>query len=93
MFRQNKKHNQENLFGLSNPLPKKMKEELLESEFHKFYEIIFLNIKEEDFRCLYSEIGSCPNSSVNVLVKISNNQNGLFLVNSNLNNFIIYCLS
>ena len=72
MFRKNRKHLQENLFGLRrtfcNPLPEKMQEELLESEFHKFYEIIFLNIKEEDFKCLYSEIGSRPNSPVNVLV-------------------------
>lgn len=68
MFRKNRKHLQENLFGFSNPLPDKMQEELLESEFHKFYEIIFLNIKEEDFKCLYSEIGSRPNSPVNVLV-------------------------
>jgi len=68
MFRKNKKHIQNNLFGLSNSLTENLQKEIMESEYQKFYELIFLNIKEEDFECLYSEVGSRPNAPVNVLV-------------------------
>jgi len=45
-----------------------MAKELQASEEQKFYELIFCNIKEEDFACLYSEIDSRPNVPVNCLV-------------------------
>lgn len=35
---------------------------------YQFYDIVFRHIKEEDFRCLYSDKWSCPNSPVNQLV-------------------------
>jgi len=68
MFRENKKHLQKDLFGFRNDLPKKQQKELDKSEESKFYELIFCNIKEEDFECLYSETDSRPNSAVNALV-------------------------
>jgi len=46
----------------------KMVKELQASEEQKFYELIFCNIKEEDFSCLYSEIDSRPNVPVNCMV-------------------------
>jgi hypothetical protein len=68
MFRKNKKHFQNNLFGFTNPLTENLQKEILDSEYKKFYELIFLHIKEEDFECLYSGVGSRPNAPINVLV-------------------------
>jgi hypothetical protein len=68
MFRKNTKHIQEEIFGFKNTLPTKLQRELYQSEEYKFYEIIFCNIKEEDFTCLYSEKESRPNSPVNAMV-------------------------
>lgn len=41
---------------------------LKKSKGYQFYNLIFRNIEEENFRCLYSEKWSCPNSPVNQLV-------------------------
>ena len=68
MFRKNEKHLQKNLFGFQSSLPLGQQKLLYESEEYKFYEIIFCNIKEEDFKCLYSEKESRPNSPVNSMV-------------------------
>ena len=68
MFRKNTKHLQESLFGFRNDLAKKQQKELDESEESKFYEIIFCNIDEEDFSCLYSDTDSRPNSPINAMV-------------------------
>jgi len=68
MFRKNTKHLQETLFGFRSDLHKKQQEELDESEESKFYEIIFCNIDEEDYACLYSETDSRPNAPVNAMV-------------------------
>jgi len=68
MFRKHTKHLQETLFGFRNDLPKKQQQELDTSEESKFYELIFCNINEEDFACLYSEADSRPNAPVNALV-------------------------
>ena len=68
MFRQNKKHLQTNLFALQNSLPETLQKEILKSEEYAFYELIFCNIREEDFSVLYSDTPSRPNSSVNCLV-------------------------
>ena len=68
MFKKNTKHTQSNIFGYANIISKKMAKELQASEEQKFYELIFCNIKEEDFACLYSEIDSRPNVPVNCLV-------------------------
>lgn len=68
MFRKNTKHLQETLFGFRDNLQKKQRQELDKSEESRFYEIIFRNINEEDFECLYSETDSRPNAPVNALV-------------------------
>lgn len=68
MFRKNTKHTQSNIFGFTNIVSPKMLKELQESEEMKFYDLIFCNIKEEDFACLYSETDSRPNVAVNCLV-------------------------
>ncbi len=68
MFKKNTKHRQTNLFGFTNIVSSKMHKELQDSEEQKFYDLIFCNIKEEDFSCLYSEIGSRPNAPVNCMV-------------------------
>lgn len=59
---------QSNIFGFTNFVSPKMAKELQESEEMKFYDLIFCNIKEEDFACLYSETDSRPNVAVNCLV-------------------------
>jgi len=41
---------------------------LKKSKGYQFYNLIFRNIEEENFRCLYSDKWSCPNSPVNQLV-------------------------
>ncbi len=68
MFKKNTKHTQSNIFGFANLVSPQMAKELQESEEQKFYELIFSNIKEEDFACLYSEIDSRPNVPVNCMV-------------------------
>lgn len=68
MFKPNTDHIQTNMFGFSNFISSDMLKELQESEEMKFYELIFCNIKEEDFACLYSEEDSRPNAPVNCLV-------------------------
>lgn len=68
MFRKNTTHLQETLFGFRADLQEKQQHELDKSEESKFYEIIFCNIDEEDFECLYSETDSRPNAPVNALV-------------------------
>jgi hypothetical protein len=45
-----------------------MVKELQASEQQKFHDLIFCNIKEEDFACLYSETDSRPNVPVNCMV-------------------------
>ena len=49
MFKKNTKHLQQELIGFRNDLPKKQQKKLDELEEFKFYELIFCNIKEEDF--------------------------------------------
>ena len=68
MFKQNTKHTQSNIFGYTNIISEKMAKELQESEEQQFYELIFCNIKEEDFAPLYSDIDSRPNAPINCLV-------------------------
>jgi len=68
MFKINTRHTQSNIFGFTNMVSPKMVKELQASEEQKFYELIFCNIKEEDFSCLYSEIDSRPNVPVNCMV-------------------------
>ncbi len=68
MFKPNTEHSQTNIFGFSNFISANMLKELRESEQQKFYELIFCNIKEEDFACLYSDVDSRPNTPINCMV-------------------------
>lgn len=68
MFKPNTEHSQTNIFGFSNFIFANMLKELRESEEQKFYELIFCNIKEEDFACLYSDVDSRPNAPINCMV-------------------------
>jgi hypothetical protein len=68
MFKKNTKHEQSNMFGYANIISKKMAKELQESEEQKFYELIFYNIKEEDFAWLNSKTDSRPKVSIKCLV-------------------------
>jgi len=68
MFKPNTKHTQTNIFGFTSLITPKMSKELQESEERKFYELIFCNIKEEDFACLYSDVDSRPNIPINCVV-------------------------
>ena len=68
MFRKNARHFQETLFGFKDELTKKQQKDLTTSEESKFYELIFCNINEEDFACLYSDTDSRPNAPVNAMV-------------------------
>lgn len=68
MFKKNTNHTQSNLFGFENLVSPKMAKELQQSEEQNFYELIFCNIKEEDFACLYSKIDSRANVTINCQV-------------------------
>lgn len=68
MFVANTSHEQEFLAIWSKLLSPEKFARLLNSRGYHFYELIFRNIKEEDFRILYSQKLSAPNSPVNCLV-------------------------
>ena len=68
MFKKNTKHTQTNLFGIDSVLPAQLCKQMEDSEEHTFYKLIFSNIREEDFACLFSEVYSRPNAPVNCLV-------------------------
>jgi len=68
MFRENTTHLLRSFFDIENQLSESKRKKIRESEEHRFYRLIFKKIKEENFAVLYSENGSRPNSSVNVMV-------------------------
>ena len=68
MFRKNTTHLQASFFDIENQLSERKKKKIRESEEYSFYQLIFKKIKEENFAGLYSENGSRPNSSVNIMV-------------------------
>lgn len=68
MFKENLKHYQKDLFGIDGHLTETLKKELFESPEYNFYKIIFCNINEQDFKVLYSDKNSRPNSPVNILI-------------------------
>jgi hypothetical protein len=65
MFKEN---NQPKLFSFENNLPEKMQDRLNNTQEKAFYHLIFRNIKESDYKNLYSNISSRPNVPVNILV-------------------------
>ncbi len=68
MFKRNKAHLQNNLFGFRQQLPESMQGKLDTSEEYLFYKLIYCSIREEDFACLYSEKASRPNAPINAMV-------------------------
>ncbi len=68
MFLENKTHMQQDLFGIENQLSESKRKKLRSSSDAFFYELVYCNIKENDFAALYSESGSRPNAPVNALV-------------------------
>jgi hypothetical protein len=68
MFRANVDHAQDDLFSSANQLPPEKKKKLMASKYWCFYELIFCQIDETIFSCLYSEKGSRPNAPINAMV-------------------------
>ena len=65
MFKEN---NQPELFSFEYDLPKKMLNRLNNTQEKAFYHLISRNIKEGDYKDLYSDVASRPNVPVNILV-------------------------
>lgn len=65
MFKEN---NQAHLFTFENDLPKKLQDKLADTPEAAFNRLIFRNIKESDYKVLYSDKKSRPNTAVNILV-------------------------
>ncbi len=63
-----KANNQPSLFSFENELGKKMREALEGSKEKWFYHLVLRNINEDDFRELYSDKASRPNTPINILV-------------------------
>ena len=68
MFAFNTAHEQTNLFGFSDQLSPDMHEDISTSEEQLIHTMIFLKIKEEEFKCLYFEGYSRPNAPINSMV-------------------------
>ena len=65
MFKEN---NQPELFSFTQDLPGKIQNKLSKTEESAFYNLVFRNINESDYKVLYSESASRPNTPVNILV-------------------------
>ncbi|MDF1548719.1 MAG: transposase [Bacteroidales bacterium] len=63
-----KANNQPELFSFENELSNKVRKALEGSKEKWFYHLILRNIKETDFKSLYSDKASRPNTPVNILV-------------------------
>lgn len=68
MFKKNEGYRQYDLFGLTSSLSSKQNNILSKSIEHRFLTNIFSKINESDFRVLYSDKKSRPNTPVNQLV-------------------------
>ncbi len=68
MFRKNTKHIQPSLFGFGTQLPEKKINKLKKSKEYAFYQLVFSEIDERNFECLYSSKSSRPNAPVNTLI-------------------------
>ena len=63
-----KLNNQPGLFSFENDLAKKQRDLLAGSKEKWFHQLIYRNIREQDFQPLFSEKASRPNVAVNILV-------------------------
>jgi hypothetical protein len=68
MFKSNTAHLQHDFFSSMTFLPPEKQQKLRESKHWYFYDLIFCQIDESLFECLYSENGSRPNAPVNTMV-------------------------
>lgn len=68
MFKFHTAHLQDDLFSAIPLLPPEKQQKLRESKHWYFYDLIFCQIDESLFECLYSEHGSRPNAPVNTMV-------------------------
>lgn len=68
MFKTNSDHSQDDFFSSANQLPPEKRKRLLASKHWYFYELIFCQIDETLFECLYSDKASRPNAPVNTMV-------------------------
>lgn len=68
MFKRNEKYRQYDMFGLTDSLSKRQNKMMNNSIEHAFLENIFLQINEAEFKPLYSDVKSRPNTPVNQLV-------------------------
>ena len=92
MFRKNEKHHQTQLFDFRDTLGPNYAT-FQKTLGYKFYQYVFCNIDEEQFRPLYSEHKSAPNSPINMMVAAllwQHHNNWTF---EQLENHILYDLS
>jgi hypothetical protein len=68
MFKPNVDHAQDDLFSPMYQLPAEKQKKLRASKHWCFYELIFCQIDETLFACLYSDKGSRPNAPINTMV-------------------------
>jgi hypothetical protein len=68
MFRANTDHQQSSFFNSDLLMPEKMRQRLCQSWAQVFRTEVFMQIPEERFAVLYSDVDSRPNAPVNVLV-------------------------
>lgn len=68
MFRENTKHLQGDMFGVTNRVSKSLQQKIDNSAESTFYRLIFSRIDERLFKGLYSEEASRPNAAINAMV-------------------------
>ena len=68
MFRKNKKHMQEHLYGFESELDEARRKYLNRSEYRFFYELVYSQVDEEVFCPLYCSDNGSPNAPVNAMV-------------------------
>jgi len=65
MFKEN---NQLDLYSFENELPEVVRKRLDRTQEKSFYNLVFRNINERDYKVLFSDKASRPNAPVNILV-------------------------
>lgn len=68
MFCKNVKHEQMDLFEYNLSSSTQIREMVEKTEEYAFYKLIFRNIKEDQFSCLYCQDNGRPNSPVNAMI-------------------------
>ncbi|MDO9576316.1 MAG: transposase [Candidatus Cloacimonadales bacterium] len=68
MFRKNTSHEQLDFFDYEMSSPDEIRKMVEKTEEYAFYRLIFCNIREEQFSCLYCNDNGRPNSPVNAMI-------------------------